>query len=222
MSAEPNNWERVQGSADRVTRRLPVPGGWLYQVHELDYGAVMGQHLVSVPKPTAIPRPASSCLRPAARSNHPPNGVTHMQQRGRKSAAALAVVPAPQPAPSRAKRGPSVRPPAGLAPATAKWFRAVVVDYELEPHHERLLELACRAWDRAEQARVLLDLEGLTGADRHGVPKAHPATESSETTGSCSRGLVRELGPGHRRAEAGSVAAALGRVSRALISLTAA
>ena len=47
-------------------------------------------------------------------------------------------------------------PPAHLAPATQEWWRAIVRDYEFGPHHLRLLEAACGAWDRMEQARETL------------------------------------------------------------------
>jgi hypothetical protein len=46
-------WEIVQQCQDRKTRCLPVPGGWLYLVHELDMGSVMGQLMTFVPKPNA-------------------------------------------------------------------------------------------------------------------------------------------------------------------------
>jgi len=41
----------------------------------------------------------------------------------------------------------------------------VVGDYDLEPHHVRLLTLAAEAWDRGQQAREVLDRDGLTYTD---------------------------------------------------------
>jgi phage terminase small subunit len=86
-----------------------------------------------------------------------------------------------------------VRAPAGLAPDTAKWFRAVVRDYMLEEHHLRLLTLACRAWDRAEQARMVVAEEGLTVRDRYGCAKAHPAVAIERDCRTQFARLVREL-----------------------------
>ena len=53
-------------------------------------------------------------------------------------------------------------PPEHLAEPTRNWWVSVMTDYELQPHHVRLLTLACEHWDRAQEARVLLSFEGLT------------------------------------------------------------
>jgi P27 family predicted phage terminase small subunit len=83
--------------------------------------------------------------------------------------------------------------PEGLAPSTASWFRSVCKDYVLEPHHVRLLTMACRAWDRSEQARQMLDDEGLTTRDRYGTAKAHPAVAIERDCRTQFARLVREL-----------------------------
>ena len=83
--------------------------------------------------------------------------------------------------------------PAHLKPATAAWWAAVLDDYLLEPHHERLLTLAATAWDRAAQARAILDELGLTYLDRFDAPHARPeiAIERDSRTGFAR--LIREL-----------------------------
>ena len=88
------------------------------------------------------------------------------------------------------KRKPT---PAHLNPSTAAWWASVVEDYQLEPHHERLLTLAATAWDRAEQARAMLDEHGLTFNDRFEAPHARPeiAIERDSRTGFAR--LIREL-----------------------------
>jgi hypothetical protein len=53
------------------------------------------------------------------------------------------------------------RPPQHLQPATRSWWASVARDYQLEPHHYRLLTLAAQSWDRGEQARELLARDGL-------------------------------------------------------------
>jgi P27 family predicted phage terminase small subunit len=80
-----------------------------------------------------------------------------------------------------------------LKPATAAWFRSVVKDFVLEEHHLRLLTLACRAWDRAEQARQLIEAEGLTTRDRYGTAKAHPAVAIERDCRTQFARMVREL-----------------------------
>jgi phage terminase small subunit len=70
----------------------------------------------------------------------------------------------------------------------------VVKTYSLEPHHLHLLALACRAWDRAEQARQALAEAGtLTFQDDRGMVRARPevAIERDARTGFAR--LLREL-----------------------------
>jgi Phage terminase, small subunit len=86
-----------------------------------------------------------------------------------------------------------IRAPEGLAPDTAKWFRSVVRDFVLEDHHVRLLTLACRAWDRAEEARALLDAEGLTVRDRYGCSKTHPCIAIERDCRTQFARMIREL-----------------------------
>jgi phage terminase small subunit len=67
-------------------------------------------------------------------------------------------------------------------------------EYELEPHHVRLLTLAAEAWDRAAAAREVVDRDGMTFADRFGQPKPRPeiAIERDSRIGFAR--LLRELG----------------------------
>ncbi len=64
--------------------------------------------------------------------------------------------------------------PAHLSADTRRWIRGILEDYDLDPHHFRILIQTAQAWDRAEEAREKLADEGLTVVDRYGTPKAHP------------------------------------------------
>ena len=88
----------------------------------------------------------------------------------------------------------NARPPGHLRAATRRWFAAVVADYDLDPHHVRLLTLAAEAWDRGQQAREVIDRDGMTFSDRFGQPKARPeiAIERDSRIGFAR--LIRELG----------------------------
>ena len=66
------------------------------------------------------------------------------------------------------------RPPDYLRPETRQWFASVVADYELQGHHVRLLTLAAESWDRIQQAREILEREGITIAGREGGVRPHP------------------------------------------------
>jgi len=81
----------------------------------------------------------------------------------------------------------------GLKPATLAWVEAVRADYDLEDHHLRLLVLAGRAWDRGEEARKVLDAEGLTVLDKWGIPHAHPMLAAERNCRIDFARLLREL-----------------------------
>ena len=84
-------------------------------------------------------------------------------------------------------------PPEHLESATAKWWTAVAGEYELEPHHLRLLTLAAEVWDRKEQSRALLRKEGLTYDDRFGAPRARPEVAVERDSRIAFARLLREL-----------------------------
>jgi P27 family predicted phage terminase small subunit len=66
-------------------------------------------------------------------------------------------------------------PPKHLSAAMRSWWQSVTKSFALEPHHLLLLERACCAWDRAEQAREILARDGLIVAGREGGSRPHPA-----------------------------------------------
>ena len=84
-------------------------------------------------------------------------------------------------------------PPAHLAEETAAWWSDVVAEYELEPHHVRLLTLAAEAWDRGAGARELIEVDGAVVADRFGQLKTHPAVAIERDARIAFARLVREL-----------------------------
>lgn len=87
----------------------------------------------------------------------------------------------------------TVDPPDHLRPETAAWWRSVLEDYDLEAHHVRLLRLACESWDRCDQARELLNSDGLTVRTADGGMKAHPAVAIERDARLAFARLVREL-----------------------------
>jgi len=91
------------------------------------------------------------------------------------------------------KPTPTPRPPAHLQPATRKWWRSVQNEYVLQPHHRRLLSLAGEAWDRGQEAREILDREGLTYVDRFGSPRARPEVAVERDSRLSFARLLREL-----------------------------
>lgn len=87
----------------------------------------------------------------------------------------------------------SIKPPTHLSQATAKWWKSVVADYELDPHHLRILTLASEAWDRGQAAREVVDREGMTFIDRFGSPKPRPEVAIERDSRIGFARLLREL-----------------------------
>jgi P27 family predicted phage terminase small subunit len=80
-----------------------------------------------------------------------------------------------------------------LSAEAAVWWLSVVRDYSLEPHHLRLLQAACEAWDRCQQAREEVKANGLTFKDNAGNLKANPAVAIERDARTLFARLVREL-----------------------------
>lgn len=87
-----------------------------------------------------------------------------------------------------------MHPPTHLSPEAAGWWRDVTTDYDLAPHHVRLLQAACEAWDVMRAARLALaDHGGLTFTDTNGSIRAHPAVAMQRDARVAFARLVREL-----------------------------
>jgi phage terminase small subunit len=83
--------------------------------------------------------------------------------------------------------------PRHLRPPTRAWFAQVCTEFVLEPHHLRLLQLACESWDRAEQAKEALKKNGLTFVDRFSQPHARPEVAIERDARISFARLLREL-----------------------------
>jgi P27 family predicted phage terminase small subunit len=86
-----------------------------------------------------------------------------------------------------------LQPPSHLSASAAEWWRTTVETYILGAHHLRLLQLACEAWDRAQEAREQLDRDGLTVPGREGGVRPHPCVGIERDARLAVARLVREL-----------------------------
>lgn len=92
-------------------------------------------------------------------------------------------------------------PPPHLGADMAAWWHSVTTEFDLEPHHLRILRLVCEAWDRGQQAREALAEHGTTYVDRFGQPRARPEVAIERDSRIAVARLLRELaldvaGPG--------------------------
>jgi P27 family predicted phage terminase small subunit len=88
---------------------------------------------------------------------------------------------------------PVPKAPTYLRTATRKWFHWVVTSYELDPHHVRLLILACEAWDRCQSARETLADKGAFYTSKSGEPRRHPANDVARDATIAFARIIREL-----------------------------
>ena len=91
------------------------------------------------------------------------------------------------------KAKPKSKVPKHLTAETAEWWIGVIAEYEMEPHHVRLLTLATEAWDRCQQARGILAKKGLTYEDRFSQPVARPEVAIERDSRTAFARLLREL-----------------------------
>jgi hypothetical protein len=84
-------------------------------------------------------------------------------------------------------------PPLHLSAPTRAWWKSVTADYELGPHHVRLLQLCAEAWDGCQAARATLAEVGTTFVDRHGQPHLRPEATLERDHRLAFVRIVREL-----------------------------
>ena len=88
----------------------------------------------------------------------------------------------------------TVKAPAHLKASTKKWWSEVVEAFDLDSHHLRLLQLACEAWDRCQQARASLAKNGITYIDDKGLPRTRPEIAIERDSRLAFARQLRELG----------------------------
>jgi phage terminase small subunit len=115
-----------------------------------------------------------------------------MTHRGRKSSYDFINPVVELPIMTRKPTNPA-GPPSHLSPQMATWWRQVVAENALEPHHLLLLQSACESFDRAQSARLQLAAEGLTTIDKSGIRRAHPAVAVEHTSRAAFARLVKAL-----------------------------
>ena len=85
-------------------------------------------------------------------------------------------------------------PPRGLSPRSRKLWRDVTARYLMSPAELALFEGGLKLLDRADEARAIVDAEGLTVVDRYGSPRGHPLIDLEVRCRSAYAQTVRQLG----------------------------
>ena len=81
-----------------------------------------------------------------------------------------------------------------LKPATRRWANGIMKRFVLESHHRLLLLAASQAWDRAQEAKALVDAQGAVILDRFSSPKEHPGCAVEARATLTFMKALRELG----------------------------
>ena len=88
----------------------------------------------------------------------------------------------------------NIKPPEHLSESAKAWWTQTVEFFQFEPDGLRILQLACEAWDRSQQAREILDREGLTYTDRFGAPRLRPEANIERDARISFARLLKQLG----------------------------
>ncbi len=86
------------------------------------------------------------------------------------------------------------RAPAGLGVPGRRFWGRITGAYGVPDPALDVLEQACRALDRAEECRAVIEAEGLVVLDRFDQSRAHPLLAAERDARSQFRMLFRELG----------------------------
>jgi len=78
--------------------------------------------------------------------------------------------------------------------STRRWINKIKGSYQLELHHEQILELAGSAWDRALEAKEAVDTDGAFFNDRFGQTRSHPGIDVELRSMTTYTRLMREIG----------------------------
>ena len=86
-----------------------------------------------------------------------------------------------------------LRAPSHLATSSRIWWRSVIQNWHLEPHHVKLLTLAAESFDRAAECRRIIKRDGLMSQDRYGQPRLHPAADEERRAKALFASLLKQL-----------------------------
>ena len=81
-----------------------------------------------------------------------------------------------------------------LSKTSRRFVNAILKEYELEIHHEKLLIQSAECLDRIEQAKAEILRDGLTVPTKDGGIKSHPCVNIEKDNKILFVRIIRELG----------------------------
>jgi len=84
--------------------------------------------------------------------------------------------------------------PIHLSESARKIYKSIVENYKLEERHLAVLTKALEAYDRADQAKQILDEQGLTFINRAGNPQPRPEVAIERDSRLAFARLLKDLG----------------------------
>src|SRR5215470_2883032 len=93
----------------------------------------------------------------------------------------------------------AIKAPADLSESSKKFWQEIFEQYNLEPHHLKLLNAACVMLDGATAAEKAIKQHGEYHLDRHGVWRSHPAIADRKACLAQFARLLKAIGIGYSR-----------------------
>jgi len=84
--------------------------------------------------------------------------------------------------------------PEEISDNAKEFFKSILKEFELEPHHIEILTQACHALDRLHEAQRAIKENGSYYLDRFNKPKVTPQIEVEAKYMVIFKNLIRELG----------------------------
>lgn len=83
--------------------------------------------------------------------------------------------------------------PDHLSPESKIWFARIAADFVLGHHDLLVLQSAAEAWDRVQECRRILAVEGLTFVDNRKAIRPHPLVQVEITNRTSFARHIRDL-----------------------------
>lgn len=81
-----------------------------------------------------------------------------------------------------------------LSKEMQKWYKDIVINFDLESYDIKRLLVACESWDRLQEVKEILKKDGVSIRDRFGQVKAHPLLSTERDLNSTFLKAIKDMG----------------------------